>query len=227
MIAGNLCRVCTSVVHQLPKLRRRVRLPYPAFCLTETQATLFYIFSLLKSYNEQKFKLAGQRKELKDKIEHTEDGVNVYAEESATLELTYQAVQDKYDEYKGYMDQLMEQWDAKFNEVVAGQQADAAKEYGEEMSKLMKVAIRIMHGDIVPLKDEQKLMEFDSDLYQMAKNIGAMAERMEKKRYESLWDDEQKKDYEDPVESADDQEAFANGPEVVSVEQTMESVDIG
>ena len=82
------------------------------------------------------------------------------------------------------MDQLMEQWDAKFNEVVAGQQADAAKEYGEEMSKLMKVAIRIMHGDIVPLKDEQKLMEFDSDLYQMAKNIGAMAERMEKKRYE-------------------------------------------
>ena len=91
----------------------------------------------------------------------------------------------------------------------------------------MKVAIRIMHGDIVPLKDEQKLMEFDSDLYQMAKNIGAMTERMEKKKYESLWDDEEKKDYEDPAESADDQEAFANGPEVVSVEQTMESVDIG
>ncbi len=176
----------------------------------------------LKAYNQQGFKLAQQRQELKDKIAHTENGAEVYARESATLELTYQAVQDKYDEYKSYMDQLMAQWDAKFNEVVAGQQADAAKEYGEEMGKLMKVAMRIMHGDIVPMNDEKKLMEFDSDLYQMAKSIGAMAQRLKKKKYESLWEDEEKKEREDPIETADDQEAFASGPQVVSVEETME-----
>ena len=177
----------------------------------------------LKAYNQQAFKLAQQRQELKDKIEHTENGAEIYAEESATLELTYQAVKDKYNEYKDYMDQLMEQWHAKFDEVVAGQQAEAAEEYGEEMGKLMKVAARLMHGDIVPLKDEQKLMEFDSDLYQMAKNIGAMVQRLKKKKYESLWDDEEKKEHEDPMETADDQEAFASGPEIVSVEETMES----
>ena len=66
-------------------------------------------------------------------------------------------------------------------------------------------------------------MEFDSDLYQMAKNIGAMIQRLKKKKYESLWDDEEKKEHEDPMETADDQEAFASGPEIVSVEETMES----
>ena len=44
------------------------------------------------------------------------------------------------------------------------------------------MARRIMHGDQVPAGDERKLMEFDSHLYQMAKNIGALAKSKERKK---------------------------------------------
>ena len=40
---------------------------------------------------------------------------------------------------------------------------------------------------------------------------------------QSLWDDEEKKEREDPMEAADAEEAFAAGPEVVSVESVMEA----
>lgn len=174
----------------------------------------------LRSYNEQKFKLAKQRQELDEKIKTTENGSVIYANEAATLELVYNAVEEKQNEYQEYMDQLMGQWNAKFNEVASKQQADAAKEYGEEMGKLITVARRIMHGDIVPQSDEKKLMEFDRDLYQMAKNIGMLAKMKDKKEYDSLWDEE-KKEYEDPMEAVNEEEAFASGPEIVSVEDTM------
>ena len=177
----------------------------------------------LKAYNEQKYKLSVQRKELKEKMENTENGAELYADEAATLELTYNAVSEKYDEYKDYMDQLMDQWEVKFNAVAADQQADAAKDYGQEMGKILQVARRIMHGDIVPMSDEKKLLDFDKDLYQMAKSIGAMAKLEKRKKYKSLWEDEEKKEYDDPAEVADDQDAFGSGPEVVSVEATMEA----
>ena len=96
-------------------------------------------------------------------------------------------------------------------------------EGSEEMGKIMTVARRIMHGDIVPAQDEKKLMEFDKDLYMMAKNAGMMARLEKRKKYKSLWDDEEKKEREDPMEAADAEEAFAAGPEVVSVESVMEA----
>jgi hypothetical protein len=179
--------------------------------------------SVLKTYNEQKFKLSKQRNELKERMENTPDGKTRYADEAATLELKYNAVAEKYDEYQNYVSQLMEQWNSKFNSVVAKQQGEVAKDYGEEMGKIMTVARRIMHGDQVPMQDEKKLMEFDKDLYIMAKNAGMMAQLKERKKYDSLWEDEEKKEYEDPMEAADAEEAFADGPEVVSVESVMEA----
>ena len=77
--------------------------------------------SVLKSYNEQKFKLSKQREELKERMESTPDGKTRYADEAATLELKYNAVAEKYDEYQSYVSQLMEQWNSKFNSVVAKQ----------------------------------------------------------------------------------------------------------
>ena len=113
--------------------------------------------SVLKTYNEQKFKLSKQRNELKERMENTPDGKTRYADEAATLELKYNAVAEKYDEYQSYVSQLMEQWNSKFNSVVAKQQVEVAKDYGEEMGKIMTVARRIMHGDQVPMQDEKKL----------------------------------------------------------------------
>ena len=179
--------------------------------------------SVLKSYNQHKFKLAKQKNELKERMESIPDGKTLYADEAATLELKYNAVAEKQDEYQSYVNQLMEQWQSKFDSVVAKQQEEAAKDYGEEMGKIMTVARRIMHGDIVPMQDEKKLMEFDKDLYIMAKNAGMMAKLEKRKKYESLWEDEEKKEHEDPMEAADEEEAFAAGPEVVSVESVMEA----
>lgn len=175
----------------------------------------------LRSYNEQKFLLAQQKQELEEKIKKTENGAEIYADEAATLELKYNAVSEKQDEYQEYMNGLMAQWSAEFDKVAAEQQADAAEEYAKDMGKIMMIARRIMHGDIVPAKDEKKLMEFDDKLYQVAKNIGMMVRQNEKKKYKSLWDDEEKKEYEDPADAADDADAFSAGPEVVDVADTI------
>ena len=83
--------------------------------------------SVLKSYNQQKFKLSKQRNELKERMESTPDGKTLYADEAATLDLQYNAVAEKQDEYQDYVDQLMEQWESKFNSVAAKQQDEAAK----------------------------------------------------------------------------------------------------
>ena len=64
-------------------------------------------------------------------------------------------------------------------------------------------------------------MEFDSHLYQMAKNIGAMAKLKERKKYKSLWEEEEDKEKVDPMEAADSQKLTEAGPQVVSVEETL------
>jgi len=176
----------------------------------------------IKSYREQQVLLQQQKKELEQKINTTPDGKKVFANEAATLELTIEAVNKKQDEYRAYMDKLMEQWAATANMVSAEQQGDAMKEYAEDMAKIMEVARRIMKGGIVPASDEKKLMEFSMEMYQAAKNIGAMAK--EKEEYDTLWEEEEEKEYEDPNEVADNTEAFAEGPEIVDVAETMASV---
>lgn len=176
----------------------------------------------IKAYHEQQLALAKKKQELEHKMNTVPDGKNIYANEAATLELTIEAVNEKQDEYKSYMEKLLEQWSATANMVSAEQQGDAMKEYAEDMGKIMEVARRIMKGGVVPASDEKKLMEFSMEMYQAAKNIGAMAK--EKEEYDSLWEDEEKKEYEDPMEVADNTEAFAEGPEIVDVADTMASV---
>ena len=173
----------------------------------------------IKSYHEKQLALAKQKKELEHKINTTPDGSNLFAKEAATLELTSQAVNTKLDEYKGYMEKLLEQWSATANMVSAEQQGEAMKEYAEDMGKIMEVARRIMKGGIVPAADEKKLMEFSMEMYQAAKNIGAMAK--EKEEYDTLWQEEEEKVSEDPMEVADNAEAFAEGPDIVDVADTV------
>lgn len=179
----------------------------------------------LKSYNIQKNNLAQQRAALNEKIKKTENGSVVYANEAAMLELTYNAVAKKQNEYQNYMEQLMEQWETKFNEVATRENAEAEKEGFEELSKIMEVVRRMAKGDNVPQGDEKKVMEYDKDMYQMAKSAQMVAKMRKKDRedHDSLWGDEEEREREDPMEAADGQEAFAAGPEVVSVEDTMAS----
>jgi hypothetical protein len=175
----------------------------------------------LREYNTQKYQLAQQRKNLQERIANTANGAEIYGQQAAILDLQYDAVASQQDKYQEYMDKLMEQWSNTCNMVSTEQQADAMEDYYQDLSKIMTVARRLMHGDIVPGSDEKKLMEYDSDLYQMAKSAQMMAQLEKRKSYESLWEDEEKKEYDDPMEEADNQEAFADGPEIVDVADTM------
>lgn len=178
--------------------------------------------SQIKEYQEQKILLSKQKQDLEKKINSTEDGKTIYANEAAVLELTIQAVDEKQSEYQKYMEKLNEQWAAMANMVSSEQQGEAMEEYVEDMGKIMEVTRRLMKGGIVPPDDEKKLMEYSMELYQAAKNIGATAKQREKEEYDSLWDDdEEETEYEDPMEVADNTEAFADGPAVVDVADTM------
>ena len=171
----------------------------------------------IRAYQEQKVALSKQKQELEEKIKNTPDGQTLFANEAAILELTYNAVEKKQTEYQEYMNKLNEQWAAQVNALSAKQQGEAMEEYVADLGKIMEVARRLMKGAIVPASDEKKLMEYSNELYQAAKNIGAMAKQKEKDKYESLWKDEEEKEYEDPMEAADSKEVFAVGPEIVDV----------
>lgn len=181
--------------------------------------------SQIREYQEEKNHLIKQQKELENKIKYTEDGKKVYANEAAVLELTLEALEKKQDEYKEYMEKLTGQWSATANMISSKQQGEAMKEYTEDLGKVLEVARRLMKGAIVPPQDEKKLMDYSMEMYQAAKNIGSMRKRNEKEEYESLWDEEKKNENcEDPMEVADSTEAFAPGPAVVSVSETVASV---
>ncbi len=180
----------------------------------------------IREYREQQVALSKQKQELEKKMNADPNGKTIYANEAAILELTIKAVDEKQTEYQDYMSKLLEQWSATANMVSAEQQGEAMEDYVEDLGKIMEVARRLMKGAIVPATDEKKLMEYSMEMYQAAKNMGAMAKRREKEEYDSLWKDEEEKVYEDPMETADNTEAFAEGPEIVDVADTMASVTI-
>ncbi len=177
----------------------------------------------IKAYREQQGLLEKKKQELEKRIENTVNGKDVYAKEAAILELTTEAVRKKRQEYESYMEKVQEKWAAVSNMVASDQQAEAMKEYVEDLGKIMEVARRLMKGGIVPPDDEKKLMEYSMELYQAAKNIGAMAK--EREEYDSLW--KEKKDADqplDPAQEADNSQAPSGGPAIVDVADTMASV---
>ena len=181
----------------------------------------------IKAYREQQVILSKQKKELEEKMNASPDGKTIYANEAVTLELTIKAVDEKQNEYKAYMEKLLTQWSLTANMESARQQGEAMEEYAVDLSKIMEVARRLMKGGIVPAEDEKRLMEYSMELYQAAKNIGAMVKQREKEKYDSLWEEEDEKNEEtvDPMEMADNAEAVSGAPAIVSVGDTMASVD--
>ena len=174
----------------------------------------------IKTINTKRNEYLKQKEELEQKIKSTENGASVFAKEAATLELNYDKLTKKQDEYQKYIDQLMEQWNLKFNEVATKESAESAKEGFDELNKIMEVVRRMSRGDFVPLSDERKVMEYDSDMYQLAKSAQAIAQMRKKgKEHDSLWGDEEKRDKLDPSAEADNQEAIGVAPEVMSVEE--------
>ena len=93
----------------------------------------------------------------------------------------------------------------------ARQTSDAMKEANDKMSRAMTTASRIMHGRKISPADEKELMEFNKDLYALAKSAAALAEQRRKRD-----------DKEDDKISAENDEARAREaePKDYSVEET-------
>lgn len=173
----------------------------------------------IHEYQNQKRTLYKQKKELEEKIRLTENGKEVYADEAVSLELSYEAVTKKYDEYRDYMGQLMEMHSNYANLESTKQQTEAMEEAAQDLAKILEVARRIAKGAKVPGTDEQKLMEYSMEMYMSAKSMAMLNEQ--KEEYKSLWGDEEEKENPDPMEVADGHEAPAGAPEVVNVSDTM------
>lgn len=178
----------------------------------------------VQAYQSQRSVLAKQLEEVKKRMKYSPETKEKDEQEAATLELTLEALDEKKDEYQEYLKQLSDRYFAYWNAEVAKQQKDASQENAQEMAKIMEVARRLMKGAIVPGADEKKLMEFSMDLYQVAKNIGAMIQRQKREKYDSLWGEKKEKDYADPQETAENAEAGPGAPEIVDVSETMASV---
>ena len=186
----------------------------------------------IHEYQNQKLDLAKRKKALENKMNAIPNGRELYAEEAATLELSYHAISDKYEEYRKYMEKIMEAYNGRLNAESAKQQGEAIEKAGEDMVKVLEVARRIAKGASVPPSDEQKLMEFSMELYLAAKNLAMMNAMKEKEEYDSLWDDEEETgEPADPLEVAEDGEISSSGaPEIVSAKDTIAaavSVSVG
>ena len=96
----------------------------------------------------------------------------------------------------------------EYSSYAAKRQSEMTEDINEDMAKALETARRIARGDIVPAIDEQKLMEYDSELYQMAKNAAMLHAMEERRKDKSLYGDEEERDYTDPEAETEPQREF-------------------
>lgn len=178
---------------------------------------------------EQKQKLLKKREDLEKKMNITPDGKEIYANEAARLELTLDAVTQRFDENQEVLDRLVEERVLVWNAEVSRQQSDVMQEKSDDMAKIMEVARRIGKGAKVPASDEKKLMDYSMEVYLAAKNLAMLNERKKREKYKSLWEDEdekQRQEY-DPQEKAENAETSVGLPDTSPVEGVDEILSDG
>ncbi len=173
------------------------------------------------TYYQNRRELVDQLRSLSGQKEKAESAYRItgdskFADDAAILELSINENKKVFEENQAVLDSIAEQHTAIMNMEVSKQQGDAMKEEMENMGKIMTVFRRLCNGDIVPLSDEKKLAEYDEKMYSMAKNMQAMAQQLEKERekHDSLWEDEEKKEYPDAMEVADNSEYAGPLPDI-------------
>ena len=110
------------------------------------------------------------------------------------------AVDAQYNEAQGVMESIIERETAIHNAEVAKQQGNALSKAAEEMGKMLEIYHRIASGGQVPPEDEQRLMEYNHELY-MAAKTAAMLQEGDGEKYDSLFEDEEEKNGEEKTAS--------------------------
>ena len=90
------------------------------------------------------------------------------------------------------MESIIERETAIHNAEVAKQQGNALSKAAEEMGKMLEIYRRIASGGQVPPENEQRLMEYNHELY-MAAKTAAMLQEGDGEKYDSLFEDEEEK----------------------------------
>ena len=110
------------------------------------------------------------------------------------------AVDAQYNEAQGVMESIIERETAIHNGDVAKQQGNALSKAAKEMGKMLEIYRRIASGGQVPPEDEQRLMEYNHELY-MAAKTAAMLQEGDGEKYDSLFEDEEEKNGEEKTAS--------------------------
>lgn len=142
-------------------------------------------------YSEQMSRLRDKRSELLEKKKALENGeIEMSDEEVAALRKSLDRVETQSEKASELMQGCNMQKTLSDNAEASRQQCDAMARKSENDAKCLEIARRMARGDKVPPKDEQKLLEFSSEMYQVAKLMAAMAKKEKPKEYDSLWEDE-------------------------------------
>lgn len=137
-----------------------------------------------------------------------------YLQRFTELQERIDTLTDQIKKNEKSLDDVIEMEVGIANSEVAKQQGDAMEEAAEDMAKCLEIARRISRGDKVPAQDEKKLMDFNMEIYQIAKSMAVMNMNKKHKEWESLWEDEEEKqEYADPMETAADAEMNIAMPE--------------
>lgn len=127
---------------------------------------------------------------------------------------------------------------AEANMAAEKTQMEAREKQAIDEAKIMAVVRAMSKGDLVPPSDEQKVMEYDGDLYQAAKMAQTIAIQAERHKRESLWDEEEEEEFRKRMDALNEEagelassigeksEAFANAQEAKVVEVDMPNIDL-
>ncbi len=182
------------------------------------------IWDAKQAYSAQLDALWNKKRALSKLLKDQEsDGAKMQVFDRVEISRELSEVSAQYGATLSVMEGVLARESAIHNSEAAKQQNKAIAEEAEELSKIMEVFRRISSGAKVPSVDEQKLMEFNYELYMAAKAAAMMAKQNDEE-YDSLWEDEE----DDPGEVqeahaiAENPEISVPAPEVVTAEAVAE-----
>lgn len=176
------------------------------------------ILAAKQAYSAQMQTLQTQRRQLRKTLQEQQESGNPGRFDTVELTRELSLLDAQYEATREGMESIVSRENMIHDAEAARQQGEAAKESYAELAKMMEVYRRIASGARVPAKDEQKLLEFSSELYMTAKNMALLAERSDKE-YDSLWEDEKAEEKQaSPREVAENSEISVASPESVAAD---------
>ena len=118
----------------------------------------------------------------KQKVQESITSEDAHAEEKTRLEQLREKKKQEYDRAMNQLEQMRE----------AEKQAEKSGKKFTDYGKLLKIAMRIMNGDKVPMTDRKKLAEEMPDLYKQA-TLMRRTDNDKPKKYKSEYEDDKDK----------------------------------